>query len=148
MAEAADETEDIPELEVVEEEPVHAPRIQEQPAFTGKKRRIPTLLRLTRRATVFLSFTLAAITLFFITGNRQTFLDSNLILILNIMSCNAIALLFFSALAALECIFYLIKDRFFKLAPHLFCYIIIFALSLALTIFSLAVNLLSEGISF
>ena len=131
------ELEDLEELEALPEMPPQK-----------KSRRLPPLLRLTRRATVFLALTLIATILFFLTGNQQTFLDSNLSLILKIIACTAIALSFFSAIACLECIFYTIKSKKFKLILHFICYIITFAFSITISIFSLTINLLSEGVSF
>ncbi len=113
-----------------------------------KSRRLPPLLRLTRRATVFLSLTLAAIIFFFITGNRQTFLDENLKLLLIIITFTAISLTFFTGMAIIECIFYTVKDKKFRLIFHLACYIILFILGITISVASLSINLLSEGIAF
>lgn len=132
--------------ELEELEPLSEPVPSKVPG--QQSRRLPPLLRLTRRSTVFLSLTLIATVIFFITGNRQTFLDSNLNLILKIIACNSIALCFFSAIAIAECVFYLIKIKKFKLIIHLLCYTIIFTASVTLSILSLTINLLSEGISF
>lgn len=137
-------TAQIEELEELES--LSEPEPQKLP--NQKSRRLPPLLRLTRRTNVFLLLTLIATGIFFITGNRQIFLDSDLTLILKIITCNAIALSFFSAIATAECIFYLIKIKKLKLIIHLICYITIFAASTALSILSLTINLLSEGISF
>ena len=113
-----------------------------------KSRRLPPLLRLTRRATVFLSLTLVAIIVFFITGNHQTFLDENLKMILGIIAFTAISLAFFTGMAIIECIFYTMKDKKFRLIFHLVCYIILFILSIMISVASLSINLLSEGITF
>lgn len=119
-------------------------------ALSGQKksRRLPPLLRLTRRSVVFLSLTLLATIIFFITGNRQTFLDSNLSLILIIIACNSIALVFFSFLAVLECVFFTVKDKKLRLVAHLAVYAVIFVLSAAFSVASLTINLLSEGFDF
>lgn len=113
-----------------------------------KTRRLPPLLRLTRRATVFLSLTLTAIILFFITGNHQTFLDENLKMILSIIAFTAISLSFFTGMAIIECIFYTLKDKKLRLLFHLVCYIILLILSITISVASLTINLLSEGITF
>ena len=120
----------------------------EPPKPQKKSRRLPPLLRLTRRANVFLSLTLIATIIFFITGNRQTFLDSNLTLILRIIASNAIALSFFSFSAIVECIFYFAKMKRFRFAVHLVCYVLIFVASIVISILSLTINLLSEGMDF
>ncbi|MBQ8014202.1 MAG: hypothetical protein IJ257_07410 [Treponema sp.] len=140
--EKANNKNEIAELE--ELEPVSAPK----KTVMASPRRLPVLLRLTRRTNVFLSLTLIATILLFATGNRQTFLDSNLNLLLKIIASNAIALAFFSTLAILECIFYTIRDKRFKLVFHLSCYILILILSITISVFSLTINLLSEGIDF
>ena len=150
-----EQPEDLEELESIPEADDKAPestktRAQKEPGtFQHKKsRRLPPLLRLTRRATVFLSLTLIATIIFFVTGNKQTFLDSNLNMILKIIALNAIALVFFSLAAVTECVFYTIKSKKIRLIIHLICYTLIFLLSLAISILSLTINLLSEGIDF
>ncbi|MBQ4379083.1 MAG: hypothetical protein II821_07805 [Treponema sp.] len=113
-----------------------------------KSRRLPPLLRLNRRTVIFLSFTLTASIIFFMTGNQQSFLDSNLRLILKIITSNAIALVFFSGTAIAECIFYTFKEKKFRLIFHFIIYLLIFSASIFISIFSLTINLLSEGIDF
>lgn len=113
-----------------------------------KSRRLPPLLRLTRRTVVFLSLTLIATILFFMTGNQQHFLDSNLNLILKVIACNAIALSFISFAAIIECIFYVAKSRKVRLIIHLICYILVLAVSITVSVLSLSINMLSEGIFF
>ena len=132
--------EDLEELEELESLP--------ETGEGKQNRRLPPILRLSRRATVFLSLTLTALILFFITGNRQTFLDSNLKLILKIISVNGIALVLFATASSLECIFYIIKNRKVRLIVHLAIYLIMLVAGSTVTIFSLTINLLSEGISF
>lgn len=113
-----------------------------------KSRRLPPLLRLSRRATVFLSLILIASGIFFITGNKQTFLDSNLKLILNFIACDSIALTFFSACSSLECLFYIIKEKKIKYLFHLAGYLLILAAGSVISVIFLTINLLSEGIDF
>ena len=131
------ELEEIAELEPLPE-----------PEEAKKTRRLPPLLRLCRRATVFLSLTLIATIIFFLTGNQQAFLDSNLKLILQIISVNAIALSFFSGISSLECIFYLVKNKKFRMLLHFIIYTLVLAAGISISLFSLTINLLSEGISF
>ena len=126
--------------------PAESPKALKNPQ--RKSRRLPPLLRLTRRAVVFLSLTLIATILFFMMGNQQNFLDSNLILILKIIASNAIALSFFSFTAISECIFYATKNKQLRFVVHLVCYILVLALSLTISVLSLSINLLSEGITF
>ena len=140
-----------PDDEILEElsEPDAEEITQTTPLPRQKKsRRLPPLLRLTRRTTVFLTLTLIATMFFFLTGNQQAFLDSNLNFILKIIASNAIALVFFSGTAVFECIFYTAKDKKIRLVFHLVIYILIFILSAIISIFSLTINLLSEGIDF
>ena len=139
--------EQIEELESISEQE-SSEELQPAEQKQKKSRRLPVLLRLSRRTTVFLSLTLIATIIFFMTGNQQSFLEANLNLILKIISCDAIALCFFSAASLFQCIFYLVKDRKFRLIFHLAVYLIIFAVSIAVSVLSLTVNLLSEGISF
>ncbi len=149
--ENSETVENLPLLEYAEApEPVEEiqPADQQTKKKVFKTRRLPPLLRLTRRTNVFLFLTLLATGIFFITGNKQIFLESNQALILKIIACNSIALAIFSALATAECIFYLIKDKKIKLLFHIPCYIAIFLLSLITSILSLTINLLSEGFSF
>lgn len=131
------ELEEIAELEPLPE-----------PEEAKKTRRLPPLLRLCRRTTVFLSLTLIATIIFFLTGNQQAFLDSNLKLILQIISVNAIALSFFSGISSLECIFYLVKSKKFRMLLHFIIYTLVLAAGISISLFSLTINLLSEGISF
>jgi hypothetical protein len=119
-----------------------------QKAKKRTMRRLPPLLRLTRRTVVFLSLTLIATILFFITGNRQTFLDSNLSMILRVVAANSIALSFFSLLATLQCIFFTFTNKRIRLVLHLVCYALVFIASTAVIFISLTINLLSEGIDF
>lgn len=150
MEQGAEEVEVLEELEPIPELPAADDgAIREAQELPPKKsRRLPPLLRLTRRAVVFLSLTLLATILLFLTGNRQTFLDSNLRMILKIIACNAIALSSFSALAVLECIFYTAKDKKLRLVFHLFCYIAILLLGALAAVLSLSIHMLSEGITF
>ena len=131
------ELEEIAELEPLPE-----------PEEAKKTRRLPPLLRLCRRATVFLSLTLIATIIFFLTGNQQVFLDSNLKLILQIITFNAIALSFFSGISSLECIFYLVKNKSLRMLLHFIVYILVLTAAITISVFSLTINLLSEGISF
>ena len=131
------ELEEIAELEPLPE-----------PEEAKKTRRLPPLLRLCRRATVFLSLTFIATIIFFLTGNQQGFLDSNLKLILQIISFNSIALSFFSGISSLECIFYLIKNKSLRMLLHFIVYILVLTAAITISVFSLTINLLSEGISF
>ena len=143
--------EEIGELEELEpiDLPEEIPSVQPAPTARRKKsRRLPPLLRLTRRSVVFLSLTLIATIIFFVTGNKQTFLDSNLNMILKIIACTAIALSIFSTAGAVECVFYTFKDKKIRLVFHLVSYTIVFALSVVISILSLTINLLSEGIDF
>lgn len=113
-----------------------------------KLRRLPTLLRLTRRGTVFLSLTLIAAIIFYVAGNRQIFLDSSMSLILRIITSNAIALSLFSAAAVPQCVFYILRDKRLGLLLHLLLYVMLLIAGCAVSVISLAINLLSEGASF
>lgn len=135
---------DLPELEEVYE--LLEPGQPDVSKKTKNSRRLPPLMRLSRRAIVFLSFTLLANILFFMTGNRQSFLDSNLSLILKIIACNSIALSFFTAFSCLECVFYIVKTRKLRMVILFLVYLLIFAVSLVLSCLSMSINLLSDGI--
>ncbi|WP_294430183.1 hypothetical protein [uncultured Treponema sp.] len=129
-------------------EPAPQKETETAPRHQKKSRRLPPLLRLTRRTVVFLSLTLIATILFFMTGNQQHFLDSNLNIILKIIACNAIALSFITFAAIFECIFYVAKIKKLRLIIHLICYILVLAVSVAVSILALSINMLSEGIFF
>lgn len=147
-----EEVEELEELEPIPEpaetENEDSTKQQEIPARQKKNRRLPPILRLSRRTTIFLSLTLTASILFFLSGNQQTFLDSNLKLLLQVISFNSIALIFFSFASSLECIYYLITEKKLRLVIHLAVYLLLLSASIAISVFSLSVNLLSEGISF
>lgn len=113
-----------------------------------KSRHLPLLLRLTRRVCVFLFLLLAGLIIFYVSGNYQNFLDSNISLILKAVACASIALFFFSAASILETFFFVLKDRRFSIIFNLFFFVFTLASSTAAGIFSLVVDKLSEGIVF
>lgn len=114
----------------------------------NQSRHLPLLLRLSRRVCVFLFLTLIAFLIFYVSGNYQNFLDSNIALILKSVTCVAIALGFFSAACILETIFFAIKDRRFLILFNLIFFVIALLLSVASAALSLMINKLSEGIVF
>ena len=118
------------------------------PPSSKQQRQLPLLLRLTRRTVVFFSLTLLATIIFYITGNKQTFLDSNQVLILRIIASTAITLSFFTLMASIECIYYILAAKKLSLFLHLICYIFLLIVSITISILSLTINLLSEGINF
>ncbi len=109
------------------------------------KKRTPVLLRLNRRAVIFLGLQTIALILYYVSGNIQYFLESNIKVILWGMTVSSIALALFCAAGVGESIFYALSWKeprfFFKLIP----YGIIFLVSLAFAIFSRTVDLLSLG---
>ncbi|MCR4822239.1 MAG: hypothetical protein K5873_05140 [Treponema sp.] len=125
-----------------------SPENKDKTISRKKSSRLPPLLRLSRRTTVFLSLTLLASIIFFVTGNKQSFLDSNLNMILKTIACNSIALSIFSSLDIIQCLFFTFYDKRFKLIFHLIVYLAILLISITVTILSLTVNLLSEGFAF
>jgi len=109
------------------------------------KKRLPVLLRLNRRAVIFLSLQTVALILYYISGNTQHFLESNIKIILWGMTISAIALALFCAAGMGESFFYALTWKnpgfFFRMIP----YGIIFLLSLTFAIFARTVDLLSLG---
>lgn|SRR5574344_311140 len=84
------------------------------------------LFWLTFRAFLFLSLMLVVLTLFYVMGNFQQFLDSTQHFILLLSSIVSIALLFFSFAGLIESIFYLIT---LKQKKYIF-FIILFIVTL------------------
>ena len=110
-----------------------------------QKNRTPDLLRLNRRAVIFLGLQTIAFILYYISGNTQYFLEESMKIVLWAMTISAIALSLFCAVGIAESVFYAVRYKaprlFFKLIP----YSIIFFVSLAFAIFARTVDLLSSG---
>ncbi|MBQ0052141.1 MAG: hypothetical protein KBT11_08795 [Treponema sp.] len=121
---------------------------KQEESSTQVSRRLPPLLRLTRRACIFLFLTLSAFVVFYITGNFQNFLDSNTVLILMAVSFNSIMLTIFSGLAFFETIFFAIKDKRPGILFNLFFFTLTLACSIATLVLSISINNLSEGFNF
>ena len=117
-------------------------------AHSGQKaarKNLPPLLRLNRRVVIFLGLQTLALILYYISGNIQFFLESNMQVVLQGMTLSAIALALFCAAGVAECVFYALswkEPRFFlKVIP----YGIILLLSIVFAVFSRTVDLLSLG---
>lgn len=114
----------------------------------NRSRHLPLLLRLCRRVCVFLFLTLIAFLIFYISGNYQNFLDSNISLILRSITCVSIALAIFSTACILETFFFAFKAKRFPILFNLIFFVLTLILSVAACILSLVINKLSEGIVF
>ncbi len=125
------------------EDKSEAPKTSQQ-----KSSELPVLLRLNRRMVVFLFLTDCFFIMLYAAGNYQDFLDSNLKFILSAICANSIALFFFSASAAAESIYHLIKQKKSVFIFHMLTFTLSTALSIFLTIASLSINILSEGFAF
>lgn len=76
-----------------------------------KKKSISLLFKLTRRTALFFFLFLCVLILFFVIGNYQQFLDSDLRLILKTAAASAYALACFSAAGLAEGIVFLFLDK-------------------------------------
>ncbi len=110
------------------------------------KRRLPILLRLTRRAVVFFSLLLMALLLFFYMGNIQNFLEKDLTLILLCVTCISIALCLFALAGIVESIVYTFIYRHIFFLSYTALFVIVFAIAFITAVVTKAVNLITTGI--
>jgi len=118
---------------------------EEQIPSDLKQKEFPILIRLNKRAVVFLFSLLVALTLFYISGCIQFFLDSNLHLILFFVTSVSIGLTIFSILEIITCIYYAINLK----PKSLYLYALPFVLSmlagLFLSMFTQSITILAQG---
>lgn len=110
-----------------------------------RKRNLPTLLRLTRRTSVFLFLTLVMLLVFYVTGSFQNFLESNMKTILFMISVAGIALAFVSFAAFLECIYFVFYTKRVKIGIYSVIFLLVSLFGAACAVMSMIINLLSEG---
>lgn len=108
----------------------------------------PILFRLTRRFLLFLVAMLSVNVLFFIVGNYQNFLFSDLKLLLFLITCNSIAIVFIGFFLILECIFYSIIQRKLFFIIALVVVTVLCLIAGLLGIFSEVISILSNGYKF
>ena len=111
----------------------------------GPPRRLPPFLRLTRRTCVFLLLTLVSTTIFFVTGSAQTFLDSNLSLLLAVIAGDSIALTLVSLAGIVGCVVHIVHRPGLRLFVQLAGHAVLLVVGAAAAMVSLVLSRLSEG---
>ncbi len=113
--------------------------------FLTKKNFRPLLFRLTRRSVFLLFFLLIAFSTYFVIGNYQNFLDSNLRLILFMIVINSIVLILDSSIAIIQSIIFFFTEKriFFAIYIIFFVFSILFSSAIGLAAISL--KSISEG---
>ncbi len=111
------------------------------------QRRVPVLLRLIRRAVLFLGLETFALTLYYVSGNQQHFLEADIMTILRATGISAIALALFCAAGMAASIWFTVSQKRPLLLLRLIPYGILLVLAAALTVFVLTVDLLSAGLA-
>ncbi|MCH5288338.1 MAG: hypothetical protein J1E32_00295 [Treponema sp.] len=107
----------------------------------------PVLLRLIRRAVLFMSFETLVLAMFYVSGNLQHFLESNIVLIQHVLGISAIALALLCIAGMVASVWYTLAWRRLTFLLRLIPYGLLLALAVALMSFSLAVDLLTAGLS-
>ena len=106
----------------------------------------PLLLRLTRRAVIFLFLLLGTLLSFYIAGCAQGFLDKDLLLLLFCCTAVSVLLLLFSACAAAECVIFLFTQRRLRFLPYLLAFAVVGAIAAVAAVVSHSIHLLANGI--
>ena len=135
----------LPTAETLEElEPATE---QDIPAAESQPRsKTPLLLRLTRRAVIFLFLLLVTFLCFYIAGCIQGFLDQDLTLLLFAVTSVSILLVLFSSTAVLECLIFLIAQRRIRFLFYIVPFLLVTAIAIVAAAVSNSINLLSRGI--
>ena len=103
------------------------------------------ILKLTHRFVIFFSLLLAAVFAFYLAGSKNQFLDSTLMIILNIMSGAAMWHLAFLLFYAAQIVVLTALTRSLSYLPHACLLAVSFAAAFALALFSRALILTSSG---
>lgn len=106
----------------------------------------PILFRLTRRVDLFLTLLLASLLLFYIIGNQQRFLDSDIRLILILTVCTSSALFLFLTASITECIYYSITQKKSTYIAALVTCIILLIAAATVAIGGICIITLSAGL--
>ena len=135
----------LPTAETLEElEPAAE---QDIPAAESQPRsKTPLLLRLTRRAVIFLFLLLVTFLCFYIAGCIQGFLDQDLTLLLFAVTSVSILLVLFSSTAVLECLIFLIAQHRIRFLFYIVPFLLVTAIAIVAAAVSNSINLLSRGI--
>ena len=148
-AEELTELESVTEAEPPAQETDEAAPAPAEPELAPQKsrprRKNPVILRLTRRAVLFLGLETLALILYYVSGNQQHFLEVNIKIILWAMAVSTIALSLFCAAGIAESIYYFFSRKSPRFLLRIIPYGTIFAAAVALTLFSRTVDLLSLG---
>lgn len=127
--------------------------LNDQNILNTKKNKSPLLFILTRRTVIFLFLYLIVTTLFFVIGNYQKFIDSNLLIIIKIAAIDSILLACFSFVGIIESIYLIIicikkqsKNKIYYFI-HIIIMIIINFISIICLLAYRTINLLSQGIN-
>ena len=118
-----------------------------EPADGRAQRHIPVLLRLIRRAVLFLGLETLALALYYVSGNLQHFLEIDIMTILRATGISAIALALFCAAGMAASIWLAVAQKRPAFLLRLIPYGILLVLAAALTVFVLTVDLLSAGLA-
>ncbi|MDE6773067.1 MAG: hypothetical protein K2J14_00335 [Treponemataceae bacterium] len=118
-----------------------------EPADARAQRHIPVLLRLIRRAVLFLGLETLALALYYVSGNLQHFLEIDIMTILRVTGISAIALALFCAAGMAASIWFAVAQKRPAFLLRLIPYGILLVLAAALTVFVLTVDLLSAGLA-
>ncbi|BDC95907.1 MULTISPECIES: hypothetical protein [Treponema] len=138
---------EIDALKLDDDEPSELEIFAERFFDTSLQSKIPMFMRLTRRSVVFLFLMLLAFITFFIIGNHQKFLDSNLKLILSLATANAIMLAIMSAFAFLESIICIATERKLLFVFYSLAFTLSVAFASSTGVLSAVLNALSDGFS-
>lgn len=115
------------------------------PLPSASKKHTPLILRLTRRAVVFLGLLTIALILYYISANMQYFLEVNIKIILWGMTVSSIALALFCAAGVAESLYFTIVQKQSRFLFRLIPYGLVMILAATFAVFSRTVDLLSLG---
>lgn len=118
-----------------------------EPADARAQRHVPVLLRLIRRAVLFLGLETLTLALYYVSGNLQHFLEIDIMTILRATGISAIALALFCVAGMAASIWFTVAQKRPAFLLRLLPYGILLVLATALTVFVLTVDLLSAGLA-
>ncbi|MCH5294564.1 MAG: hypothetical protein J1F14_01485 [Treponema sp.] len=112
----------------------------------GKKLSHPLLFAITWRSTLFLAFSLVFFLLFYVSGNRQNFLDSTQNFILFVCTLFSILLSLISLAGLVESVALSLLNHKTRYLLFLAAYILCLVLSAAVTVILRVITFLSMGV--
>ncbi|WP_191014816.1 hypothetical protein [Treponema zioleckii] len=113
--------------------------------FLSKKNFRPLLFRLTRRSVFLLFFLLLAFSTYFVIGNFQHFLDSNLRAILFMITLTSIVLVLDSFIAIIQSIIFFFTEKRIFFAIYIIFFVFLIVFSSAIGIIAISLKSASEG---